>query len=324
MKIAVFDPYRGKFTQDMIDWWTAHGHEVKMEIYYNPEMVMWADVVWFDTCDNNLLSATNPNQALKDEWKYTNRPGAWDIHEMDLSNKKVIVRPIDIEVWQGHFAYDNMWDVVDDVIFLAPHIQKIMMADSRPQAGKFKQHIIPCGVNLDRWTFKDRSDGFKIGVVAERWVSKGVDYVIQIAYKLKSINPKYRIYWLGKNNDYHWELSYLEDAIKRYKLPIILEEEYVDGLDAWWEDKNYCLSASKKEAYGYNIAEAMAKGIKPIVHAFYGSEDIWPDMTWFGIDEAVDMITEMEYDSNSYRQYLIDHHLDLESMMASIMEVING
>ena len=320
----MFDPYNGKFTNDMVEWWLAHGYEVKRETYYNPELVDWADVVWFDTCDNNLLSATNPNQALKDEWKYSNRPGAWDMHEMDLSKKKIIVRPIDIEVWQGHFAYDNMWPLVNDVIFLAPHIQQIMMADSRPQQGNFKQHIIPCGVNLDRWTFKERTDGFKIGVVAERWVSKGVDYVIQIAFRLKEIDERYKIYWLGKNNDYHWEAEYLKDIIKTFSLPIVLQEDFVEDLDAWWEDKNYCLSCSHKETYAYNVAEAMAKGIKPIFHRYFGADMTWPGLTWSSLDEAVDLITEIKYDSTSYRQYLLDHKLDLESMMQSIEGVING
>jgi hypothetical protein len=198
----------------------------------------------------------------------------------------------------------------------------MMMADSRPQQGTFKQHVIPCGVNLDRWTFKERSDGFKIGVVAERWISKGVSEIIQIAYKLKQIDGRYKIYWLGKNNDYHWEAEYLKDAIQRFQLPIILQEDYVEDLDSWWEDKNYCLSASHKETYGYNIAEAMAKGIKPIIHRFYGADAIWEN-TWFGIDEAIDMITEMEYNSHNYRQYLLDHKLDLESMMLEINNVIS-
>lgn len=322
MKIAMFDPYSGKFTDDIVSWWTNHGHEVKRELYYNPELVVWADVVWFDTCDNNLLSATNPDQALKDEWKYSDRPGAWDMHEMDLTGKKIIVRPIDIEVWQGHHAHSNMWDVVTDVIFLAPHIRDMMMADSRPNEGNFKTHTIPCGVNLNRWTFKERKPGYKIAVVAERWVSKGVSEVIQIAIKLKQISPKYKIYWLGRNNDYHWEHEYLKDMIKRNNLPIILEEEFADDLDTWLEDKQYLLSCSHKEAYGYNIAEAMAKGIRPIIHHFYGAEAIWPEITWEGIDEAVDMITDGEYDSQTYLQYLIDHRLDLESMMSSIDEVI--
>lgn len=324
MRLTIFDPYNGKFTNDMVEWWLQHGYEVKRETYYNPELVMWADVVYFFTCDNNLLSATNPNQALKDEWKYSNRPGAWDMHEMELSQKKVIVHPVDIEVWQGHHAYENMWDVVDDVIFPAPHIQEIMMADSRPQSGKFKQHVIPFGVDLDKWTFKDRSDGFKIGIVAERWVSKGVDYVIQIASRLKDIDARYRIYWLGKNNDYHWEHEYLRDFIAHQNLPLVLQEDFVEDLDAWWEDKNYVLHCSHKETYTYAVAEAMAKGIKPIFHRYFGAEATWPGITWTSIDEAIDLITEMKYDSQSYRQYLTDHQLDLESMMYSIDKVINA
>lgn len=324
MKIAIFDSYAGKFTSEMQLWWERHNNEVRRETHYNPELVDWADVVYFFTCDNNLLSATNPSQALKDEWAYENRPGKWDIHEMDLSNKKIIVHPVDIEVWQGHFAYENMWDIVDDVIFPAPHIQEIMMADSRPQLGHFKQHIIPFGVNLDKWTFKEREKGFNIGIVAERWVSKGVDYVIQIALRLKDIDSRYKIYWLGKNNDYHWEHQYLLDFIKRRELPIILQEDFIEDLDAWWEDKDFVLHCSHKETYTYAVAEAMAKGIKPIFHRYYGADKTWPGITWDSIDEAVNLITEDKYDSSLYRQYLIDHRLDLESMMGEIDKLIRS
>jgi hypothetical protein len=47
-------------------------------------------------------------------------------------------------------------------------------------------------------------------------------------------------------------------------------------------------------------------------------------MTWDSIDQAVDMITSQEYDSHSYRQYLIDHGYTIDQMMTKIMEVING
>lgn len=324
MKIALYDPYAGKFTNSMVEWWENHGYEVKRDTYYDPELVEWADVVYFFTCDNNLLSATNPGQALRDEWLVERRKTIpWDLHEFDLSNKKIIVHPVDIEVWQGHHAYENMWDVVDDVIFPAPHIMQIMMADSRPQQGHFRQHIIPFGVNLDRWTFKERSDGFKIGVVAELWESKGVDLVLQIAMRLKQIDERYKIYWLGKNQMYHWGKAYFDDMIKSLDLPIIYESEYVEDLNNWWEDKNYVLHCSQKETYAYAVAEAMAKGIKPIFHRYYGADATWPELTWNSIDEAVDLITEGKYDSASYRQYLIDHRLDLTSMMQSFEEIIH-
>lgn len=319
-RLAIFDPYLYKFSQDMVDWWRAHDYEVKIDRYYDPRLVQWADVVWFDTCDNNLKSATNPDEALLASWLQDGIDPV-DMHAMDLRGKKIIVRPIDIEVWQGHHA-GVIWDVVTDCVFIAPHIRDMMMLDSRPQASEMKVHTIPCGVNLDKWTFKKRQPGGKIGVVAERWVSKGVDYVIQIAMKLPE---GYTIHWLGKNNDYHWERDYLEDMIKRHNLPIILEEEFVDDLNAWWEDKNYALLASKKEAFSYATAEAMAKGIKPILHQFLGYEPLWGDMpTWAFIDEAVEMITEDKYDSKSYRQFLIDHGYTVDAMMNKIEEVING
>ena len=320
----MFDSYNGKFTNDVLDWWVNHGYEVQRQPHYNPELVDWADVVWFETCDNNLLSATNPDHALVDEWARDHRIGPWNIHEADLSKKKVIVRPIDIEVWLGHHAYDNMWDIVDDVIFLAPHIQQIMMADSRPQQGTFKQHIIPCGVNLDRWTFKERERGFNIGVVSELWESKGVDLVLQIALKLKQIDPRYNIEWVGKQQMYHWGKAYFDDFVSGQQLPIKYSSEFVEDLNDWWESKNYVLHCSAKETYSYAVAEAMAKGIKPVFHCYYGAEATWPGLTWTSIDEAVALITEDKYDSNSYRQYLIDHHLDLESMMGAIDAILTA
>jgi glycosyltransferase involved in cell wall biosynthesis len=325
MRIAVFDPYMQKFMKEPIEWWTNHGYEVKCEPYFNPELVAWADVVFFHTADNNLLSATNPDQALKDEWKYSNRPGAWDIHEMDLSKKKIIVQPIDIEVWGGAHAHENMWNVVTDCIFIAPHIRDMMMADSRPQASNMKIHTIPFSVNPDKWTFKERKPGFNIAVVSETWESKGIDYTLQIALKLKQIDPRYNITYVGKNADYNWHQSYRAEFIKNNDLPIKFIE-WVDNLDEFLEDKNYLLNSSIKEAFSAITAEACAKGIRPLLHAFYGYEPLWGDsgFVWQGIDEAIDMITDGAYDSNSYRDYLYQKGYTTNQMMEKIDAVINS
>jgi hypothetical protein len=323
MKIALFDPYLPKFTKDMTDWWTARGHEVQTNRYYNPALAEWADVIWFDTCDNNLTSATNPGSAiLDDEANY--KP--WDLHDMDLSNKKVICRPIDIEVWQGHWSASK-WDVVDDIIFIAPHIRDIIDPNALPEYKGAKIHTINCAVNLDRYKFAERGPGFDIAVVGERWMSKGADYILQIALKLKQIDSRYKIHWLGKRSDYQWELAYFDDFIEHHELPIEITNwiEGDDGVDNFLEGKNYLLSASHKEAFGYNIAEAMAKGIKPVVHRFYGADDLWPGMVWSGIDEAIEMITETDnYHSGEYRQYLIDLGYDLPSMMEKFDAIINN
>jgi hypothetical protein len=79
------DPYNGKFTTDMQNHWLASGHEVQRHTYYHPQLANeWADVIYFFTCDNNLLSATNPGSALlADDSNYH----PWSLHQMDLTNK---------------------------------------------------------------------------------------------------------------------------------------------------------------------------------------------------------------------------------------------
>lgn len=321
IKLALFDPYGGKFTDGMQKWWAANGYEVKYDRYYNPQNVEWADVIWFETCDNNILSATDPGSAILDD---INNYQPWDLHDMDLANKKVIVRPIDIEVWQQHYM-GVKWDVVDDIIFVAKHIRNLVDTDALIGTHKdMGVHIIPCAVDLDRYRFAEREPGFDIAVISERWMSKGMAYILQIALKLKNIDSRYKIHLLGQRSDYQWEHAYFDDFIEHHQLPIEITNR-IDGDDAidnFLEGKNYLLHASHKEAFSYATAEAMAKGIKPVLHRFYGADDLWPGITWDSIDQAIEMITENKYDSASYRQYLIDHGYTLPQMMEAIDKVI--
>ncbi len=319
-RICIFDPYGGKFSDGMQKWWAEHGYEVEYQRYYNPQTALWADILWFETCDNNLLSATKPSEALlADDANF--KP--WDLHDMDLTNKKVIVRPIDIEVWQGHHNASR-WDVVDDVIFIASHIQGVANVHELPERREdLRVHLIPHSVDLDKWTFKKRKPGFNIAVVSERWMSKGTSEILQIALKLKQIDERYKITWLGQRSDYPWEHEYRDEFVEHHKLNLEFVN-IVDSVDEFLEDKNYLLHCSHKEAFSAATAEAMAKGIKPVVHRFYGADDLWPGLTWSSIDEAVDMITDGTYDSPSYRQYLIDHRYTLPQMMERIDKVIKG
>lgn len=322
-KIAFFDPYGQKFTKDMIAWWEARGHEVQYQQYYNPTIIEWADLIWFDTCDNNLKSAMNPSESLQQEW-LKDGVVVSDMHQMDLTGKKIIVRPIDIEVWSGSHADEKLWDLVNDCIFIAPHIHDVMMSDSRPQESNMRIHIIPHSVNPDHWTFKERQPGFNIAVVSEIWESKGIDYTLQIALKLRDIDPRYKITYVGKDQQYHWHRYYMEEFIRENDLNIEFID-WVENLDEFLEDKNYLLNSSIKEAFSAITAEAAAKGIKPVLHAFGGYGPLWGDSGWIwqSIDEAVEMITDNRYDSASYRQYLYHKGYVTDIMMQKIMEVVN-
>ena len=318
MKIALFDPYLLKFTAGMIKWWVEHGYEVRYERYYNPALVKWADIVWFFTCDNNLSAAT----MKRDNPDFD----GYDMHEMDLTGKKIIVQPIDIEIWQGH-QHASKWDLVDDVIFIADHIRDVCEVSQLPERkDDLRIHTIPFSVDLDRWTFKKRKPGFDIAVVSERWISKGTDLILQVALKLQQIDKRYKIHWLGQRSGEPWDLDYFDDFIAHNKLNIEITNILNDGrnVDEFLEDKNYLLHGSHKEAFSAATAEAMAKGIKPVIHRFYGADALWPGITWSSIDEAVGMITGGDYNSHDYRSYLINQGYTLPQMMERYEEVIHG
>lgn len=318
MNLVIFDPYLRKFTDGMEKYWLQQGHQVKMDRYYDPELIEWADVVWFETVDNNVKSATNPSEAiLADDANFQ----PWDLHKMNLQGKRIIVRPIDIEVWYGH-QNGVLWDVVTDVVFIAPHIRRLM-EDQLPE--HIKVHTIPCAVDFDKYSFREHEPSWKVAIVSEKWTSKGTDLVLQVALELMNYG-NYEFHWLGKWSDYEWEKAYFMDFIDHNNLNFTFTEwaEGDNAVDEFLEDKDYLLHGSHKEAFSYATAEAMAKGIKPILHRFYGADDLWPGMTWDSVNEAVDMILETDYDSNKYRQYLLDRGYELSQMMAKLDKVIKG
>ncbi len=326
MKITLFDPYLRKFTDGFERHWLNQGHEVKMARYYDPELVRWGDVIYFFTCDNNLKMATNPPVDNPDFAGY-------DMHDMDLAGKRIVVQPIDIECWYGHHL-ECKWDLVDDVIFIADHI--LNMVDPWTLPGRredMRVHTVQLGVDLDKWTFKERGPGFNVAIISEKWTSKGTDLLLQLMLKLKNMDSRWKFYWLGQRSDYPWEYAYFDDFVEHHQLPVEFINILNDGrtVDDFLDDKNYLLHASHKEAWSAATAEAMAKGIKPVVHRFYGADDIWPGMTWDTLDEAITMLDAdngtnrgQPYNSVSYRQYLIDHEYTLPQSMVKIDRIIKG
>lgn len=314
MKIAVFDPYKGKFFQDVVDRWSEE-HEVRYERYYNPDMVQWADLVWFETCDNNLHVASTGKIHGEDQEAKDGK--VWDMHKMDLSKKQVIVRVIDIEAWYGHHNGAD-WNLVDDAIFIAPHIRRLVEKDIDFGIVGTRLHDIPCGVNMDKFTESKKLDYDKIAWVCERWPTKGIDYMLQIMAQL----PKnYEIHALGTWNDrYAWEQAYQEDFIKKHDIKYF-EYEWVEDVNEWYQDKGHILSTSKKEGFGYSIAEGMAVGLNPVVHTFYGAEDIWHGgIRWDTTKTAVEMI---KHPMKNTRSFLEKEGLTFDTMYKRIMEVVN-
>jgi glycosyltransferase involved in cell wall biosynthesis len=169
--------------------------------------------------------------------------------------------------------------------------------------------LIYNGTDLNKWKFRERKHGNKIGMACHIHPKKNLPLALQI---LSRLPEDYTLHIAGEVQDTCTAeyLNHLGKSLKRkvYLYGHIPSEE----LDFWWEQHNYCLSTSISEGNPNNVIEAMAKGIKPIIHNWPGSEDQF-DETFTTVDGAVNMIMKGSYTPKSYRE-LIEQRYSLKNI----------
>lgn len=291
MKIFVCANWNQKFAGLLIDSWREQGHEVEFRLGYDPDLHKASDLVFVDACDNNARVAS------------ANR----------FADSRLAIRAIDIEAWVGQPGAVQ-WENVDNLIFGAKHIQKLV--DSYVPFQDYPDlqiDHIPFGVDLRKWSYKERKPGRNVAFVAHRWTAKGLGLLVQVMARLKG----YKFYLLGDESREKWLHYYFNHMVETLRLDVF-KEERVDDVDQWLDDKDYLLVTSMKESFSYVAAEAAAKGIKPVIHNFWGADNIWPEAwLWNTIDGCVGNILLGHYDSSEYRDVIEDRY-SLDLMMERI------
>lgn len=263
------------------------------------EGMQWADICWFEWCDELVI--------------YGSR------HEL-AGEKKIICRLHRYEAFTN-YIFQVEWENVDKVIFVASHILNIV---NSKLGGKIREKsiIIPNGINLQKYNFRDRKKGFNIAYVGYLNYRKSPNMLLQIIGKLIQIDKRYRLFIAGEFQDEE-NMTYFEYLIKEMGLKdYVIFEGWQKDINTWLEDKDYILSCSIFEGHPVGIMEAMAKGIKPVIHNFVGAKDIYPsEWLWNTIDEAVTMIMEEDYNSEKYREFIKEKY-SLQTQIDKIKRVI--
>jgi glycosyltransferase involved in cell wall biosynthesis len=288
MKIAIFDHVH-KFTKDLIEHWEKSGHEVKKDRYLDPKLVNWADTTFFEFCDISIQRGSHKEDVI---WNGT-----------QPLDKNIIVRLHDIDAWVGQHK-GVYWPWVNHLVFVADHIEeKVKQEITFPDT--LKIHNIKHGINLERYTFRDRGKpterGNKIAWVAPIVHHKGLELALQVLAAV----PGHELHVLVTSNELgSWQKAYIDSFIKRNNLKVYYYNR-VDDVNQFLEDKHFLLLTSFKEAFSFVSGEAMAKGIKPIIHHFWGAETVWPkEYLWNTVEEAKQKILEFKYDSVEYRNFI--------------------
>ena len=245
----------------------------------------WADVTWFEWCDRVLVAAS----------RHLRKSSA------------VVCRIHRYEVFSGMPREVN-WSFVDSVVFVSRQIQELLRL-SVPEIQNTELHVIQNGVDLDRFAFQERGPGFDLAYVGYLHHRKNPSLLLQCIHALVEADSRYRLHIAGAHQQPEYKL-YFDHMIERLGLrDHVLMHGWVRDVQSWLADKHYLVSTSIHESFGYGIAEAMASGIKPVVHHFPGADYIWPVDVLFGtVQDFVEMVRSDSYHSQAYRDFIEEHY----------------
>ncbi|MFH1893699.1 MAG: glycosyltransferase [Candidatus Zixiibacteriota bacterium] len=290
LKIAFFA------TQDSFaDGILAHlaaGNEIKRfssdSVHQMAELMQWADLAWFEWCDQLLIQATKLHKTCK-----------------------IICRLHSYEAFTQMPAEVD-WTKIDRLILVNQNVADVLNEFHNIVV---KKEIIHNGVDLNKFTIPNgKTFGKKICSLGYINYKKNPGLLLYCFKAIHDYDPEFEFFIAGRHQDPRIKI-YFDHMIKRLDLPIHLQD-WVEDVPAYLKDKDFVISTSLFESFHYSIAEGMASGLLPLVHAWPGAENVYPEEYLFNTpDECVTLLDRLmksdrktlvtairEYISNNFSQ----------------------
>ncbi|MFP4355380.1 MAG: FkbM family methyltransferase [Phycisphaerae bacterium] len=273
------------------------------------ELLAWCDVAWFEWATNlaAVFCTVDPKPSchviLRLHRYEAYAPGIQQIHWSKIDTLITVGNPA----------------VLDQLRQVAPEFEQTV------------NHVtIPNGVDLDRFSFTPRLAGKQLAFVANMRMVKNVPLLLQCMHQLVKKDPSYQLSIAGRLDDPQLT-QYTRHMIDQFGLgENVRIDGYVSDISAWLSDKQYIVCTSLIESQGMGIMEAMARGLKPVIHHFPGAEEIY-NLDWLFLtpEQFCRQITEGPFDSMAYRRYVEENYSlaqtcrMVESLIASAMETLD-
>jgi len=307
-KVAVICPLGlESFLGDIIDFLKSR-YEVKVCYSTNVQeidtAIAWSDIVWLEWANELTIKLTNhPDNILKD--------------------KHTICRLHSYEAFEGFVSKIN-WKQINELIFVAGHIKNIVIQqvpDLPQQVSNI--HIVPNGINMDKFSFKDRARGKDLAFFGSITFKKGPMLLLHAFRELVQKDNEYRLFIAGDFQESRYRYYYSQMIQELGLENNIIYDGKLKDVAGWLEDKQYVVCTSLLEGHPVGLMEAMARGLKPLIHNFVGAKGIYPEKyIWNTISDFVKMATEDNYDPAEYRRF-IEANYSLEKQMENIDRIIS-
>lgn len=221
--------------------------------------------------------------------------------------KKIITYLRRYEIWAEELMRHIRWQHVDGAVFVSQWCRDtayMMWNDYNLPIPK-RDVLIPNGIDIDSIPFRETPvKNKKIAMVCSMKEAKNIPLAFQI---LMELPEDYHLYHIGlpyTSQSACTMLSYAHGLGLTDRLHFegtIKRSEVFD----WLSDKEILLSTSLNEGNPNNIIEAMAIGVKPVIHSWPGARDQFPENLIFNrIHDAAIKITEGNYTPEFYRDWV--------------------
>ena len=199
------------------------------------------------------------------------------------------------------------WENIDVLVTVGNNVVLKRLEQRIPDLHRRTRVVsIPNGVDINWFRFRDRPRGKNLAFLARIHILKNPMMLLQGLARLRSIDPEYRLFFAGDYQDDGVLEAYLRYAAEEMGLAdAVVFDGWQKDVAAWLEDKHYLVSASIVEGHPVSVLEAMARGLKPVIHVYPGCRDCFPpEYLWRTLDEFCQRILVDPYQPAEYRDYV--------------------
>jgi glycosyltransferase involved in cell wall biosynthesis len=282
-KVGILQPGRPGKALACVQEYLARRFEVR--VFHNDgteelaRMLHGCDIAWFEDCSPALVIASKSAKR----WR--------------------IICRLRLEGAYSPWVEQVRWENVD--VLIAPPNQAVLgyLRQRAPDlAARTRLALVPDGVDTARFAFSDRQRGWNLACIGPLDMRHNPMFLLQCFRRLLEAHGPYRLAFAGMFADDKVE-HYLTNMVAHMGLSSVISfEGFQEDLPAWLADKHYVVSAEVAAIQPTSVLEAMACGLKPVVHHFPGAEDFLDRRHLFATpEEFCRQIAEESYAPAKYR-----------------------
>lgn len=295
-----------KFLSDILTH-LGNEYEIRLADYFDPKSVhsalRYANLIWVEWATDVAIHIPK---------NYPHIPKILRLHSYEAYT---------------HFPAVIPWQAYTDVIFVADYIRQKVISVTPDLVKRTKTHIIPNGIDLDRFPLKQSTYPKNLAFVAILRHVKNMPFLFQCFKALIDLDPRYHLHIAGEVQATNLESSELLDYLGHMLKELGISKNthfagWVSDMNAWLEDKEFIVSSSIRESQGVNIIEGMSKGLKPVLHNFPAATEHYPPTWLFNTPrEFAELILRGNPHPQVWREYVRDK-FSIETAISQIREIL--